>query len=167
MDSTGFSSSVSLAKVGAKDREAYITKKNGDVVGSGFSIPKGDFSRFLGMKPPTMAETAGNVSGFRAIEVALQKNFNTLGRSAVKNGSKYRSIGGALGAFENEPGREIDGVKNGLDAMQDSVELGHAMGMQYLEMQYKFGLASNNFGCISNMMKARYETVKKSLDGVR
>jgi len=41
------------------------------------------------------------------------------------------------------------------------------MGMQYLEMQYKFQIASTNYGAISNMMKARYETVKKSLDGVR
>jgi hypothetical protein len=165
MEATGFS--TSLAKESAKERKAYITTKKGDVVGSGFSVPKGDFARFLGMKAPTPGETAGNVAGFRAIEVALQKQFNQLGRGAVKNGSKYRSIGGALGAFDNEPGREMDAAKNGLDAMKDSVEMGHAMGMQYLEMQYKFQVASTNYGAISNMMKARYETVKKSLDGVR
>jgi hypothetical protein len=161
------SSSVSLSKASAKERATYITKKNGDVVSSGYSVPKGDFARFLGMRPPTAAETGGAVSGFRAVEVALQKNFNALGRSAVKNGSKYRSVPGALGAFDNEPGREADGVANALDAMKDSVEVGHAMGMQYLEMQYKFEYASRSFGTISNMMKARYESVKKSLDGVR
>ncbi|MEZ0315055.1 MAG: hypothetical protein ACAI38_25065 [Myxococcota bacterium] len=165
MEASSFS--TSLAKASAEDRKVYITKKNGDVVGKGFSVPKGDFSRFLGMKAPTPQETAGNVAGFRAIEVALQKQFNQVGRSAVKNGSKYTSIGGALGAFDNEPGREFDAAANGLDAMKDSVELGHAMGMQYLEMQYKFQVASTNYGAISNMMKARYETVKKSLDGVR
>lgn len=165
MEATGFSNS--LAKSSAKDRKTYLTTTKGDVVGSGYSVPKGDFARFLGMKPPTPQEAGGGVAGFRAIEVALQKQFNQLGRSAVKNGSKYRSVGGALGAFDNEPGREIDAAANGLDAMKDSVEMGHAMGMQYLEMQYKFQLASTNYGAISNMMKARYETVKKSLDGVR
>ena len=165
MEATGFS--TSLAKASAQDRKVYITKKNGDVVGQGVTIPKGDFSRFLGMKPPTAQEAAGNVAGFRAIEVALQKQFNQLGPNAVKNGAKYRNIAGSLGAFDNEPGREFDAAQNGLDAMKNSVEMGHAMGMQYLEMQYKFQLASTNYGAISNMMKARYETVKKSLDGVR
>ncbi len=78
------------------------------------------------------------------------------------------SITSALGAFDGEPGREDETPpSNGLDAMTNSVEMGSAMGMQYLEMQYKFQLASTNYGAISNMMKARYETVKKSLDGVR
>ncbi|MBC7793760.1 MAG: hypothetical protein H7Z43_08630, partial [Clostridia bacterium] len=81
-----------------------------------------------------------------------------------------------------EPGREGDAVANGIDAlknsvessnangldeMKNSVELSHSMGIQYLEMQYKFQLASTNYGAISNMMKARSETIKKSLDGVR
>ncbi len=165
MEATGFSNS--LAKASAEDRKVYITKKNGDVVGKGFSVPKGDFSRFLGMKPPSPAEQQGQVAGFRAIEVALQKQFNQLGRSSVKKGFGYINIGASMSAFDNEPGREMDAAANGLDAMRDSVELGHAMGMQYLEMQYKFQLAGTNYGAISNMMKARYETVKKSLDGVR
>ena len=165
MEATSFS--TSLAKASAEDRKAYVTKKNGDVVGKGFSVPKGDFSRFLGMKPPSPAEQGGQVAGFRAIEVALQKQFNQLGRNSVKRGADYTNIGGALGAFDNEPGREMDAAQNGLDAMKNSVEMGHAMGMQYLEMQYKFQLAGTNYGAISNMMKARYETVKKSLDGVR
>jgi hypothetical protein len=167
MDASGFSSSVSLSKSSAAERKTYLTTTKGDVVGSGYAIPKGDFARFLGMKPPTPAESEGKVAGFRAIEVALQKQFNQLGPRAVKNGSGYRSVGSAIGAFDGEPGRELDAAANGLDAMKNSVELGHSMGMQYLEMQYKFQLASTNYGAISNMMKARYETVKKSLDGVR
>ena len=45
--------------------------------------------------------------------------------------------------------------------------LGQAMGMRYLEMQYKFQLAGEQFGTLSNLMKTRSEAVKKSINEVR
>ena len=157
------------ARSKVKQPNAWIRNKNGDIIGSGFKMPKGDFGHFLGWKPESRAERSGEkkVSGARALEIAIHKQINELGNSAVKNGDMYRNMYISWGKFSNEPGREKDMLQSGMDAIKESVELGHSMGMRYLEMQYKFQLAFKNFGSISNLMKTRHEAVKKSISEVR
>ena len=58
-------------------------------------------------------------------------------------------------------------VKDGLDSIRGSVELNKASNMYYLEMQYKFMLASRNFGVISNLMKVRSESTKKAINEIK
>jgi hypothetical protein len=54
-----------------------------------------------------------------------------------------------------------------MDSIQQSVELNNASNMHYLEMQYKFQWASKSFGVISNLMKVRHDSTKKSINEVR
>ena len=166
MDATG--NLIPVSKLQQK-RSGWVKNKKGDAIGSGFLMPKGDFAAFLGWKPETEAEKSGKkpVSGSRAIEIAIRKQIDTLGKQATRNGELYRNMYISHGRFENEPGRERDLVESGLDSIKESVELGHAMGIRYLEMQYKFQLAFKNFGTISNLMKTRHESVKKSISEVR
>jgi hypothetical protein len=149
------------------DRARYLTTKNGDVVGSGYSVPKGDFARFLGYKPPTDKENQGDVSGNRILEVALQKQFKELGKGTTKTGSGYLNLWVASGRHETGPGHEKDAVAANIDAMNQSLEVGQATNMRYLEMQYKFQYMSMSFGTISNLMKARNDSVKKSINEVK
>lgn len=152
-----------------KQRSVGIRERDGTIRGGNFSIPQGDFARFLGWKAPTDKEKSGQkkMSGGRTLEVAIQKQLNELGKGAMQRGMAYRNQYISWGRFSNEPGREKDMIKSGLDAVNESVELGHAMGIRYLEMQYKFQLASKNFGSISNLMKARHESIKKAVNDVR
>ncbi len=152
-----------------KERSIGLRERDGTIRGGNFSIPQGDFSRFLGWKTPTAEEKSGRkkMSGARTLEVALQKQMNELGKGAMQRGMAYRNMYISWGRFSNEPGRQKDLIKSGLDAVNESVELGHAMGIRYLEMQYKFQLASKNFGSISNLMKARHESIKKAINDVR
>ncbi|MBI5510875.1 MAG: hypothetical protein HY903_19110 [Deltaproteobacteria bacterium] len=149
------------------DRSYYIRNKQGDVVGHGYKVPKGDFSRFLGFKEPTEKEKQGETSGARTIEVAIQKQFNQLGEATTKSGSGALNLWVASGRFEQRPGQEKEAIAANMDALKESVEMGHASGMQYLEMQYKFQYLSMSFGTISNLMKARNDSVKKAINEVR
>jgi len=151
----------------ATERAYYAKNVDGDIRGSGFQIPKGDFGTFLGFKKPNERELQGDVSGSRAIEVAVHKQMNDLGKASMKNGQAYTNLWIASGRYEKQPGREGDAIKAGMDSMNESVELGHAMGMRYLEMQYKFQWASMSFGTVSNLMKARNDSVKKAINEVR
>ena len=151
------------------DRKVWVKKKNGDLEGWRFNIPKGDFARFLGYKPPTADEKSGKkqVSANRVLEVALQKSFNKLGPQALQRGSAYTNMYIAYGAHSNKPGRAKDAIRDGLDSIKASVELNKASNVFYLEMQYKFQLANKNFGTISNLMKVRHESTKKAINEVR
>lgn len=154
----------------SQERSIGIKDKQGDLRGPHFNIPKGDFAHFLGMQKPTDQELAGQaaMSGARTIEVALHKQFNELGAQALKRGNEYRNIPIALGARANRPGEQAPNVvKDGLDAMQASVEKSSALNMRYLEMQYKFQEASNQYGTLSNLMKVRHESVKKTMSEVK
>ena len=153
----------------SKDRQVWIKKKNGDLVGGNFVVPKGDFSRFLGYAKPSAAEQKGEskVSPERVIEMALQREFNTLGKKAMQRGMAYRNMYISMGKYANQPGREQDMLKDGMDAIGQSVELNRASNMYYLEMQYKFQWASKSFGVISNLMKVRHESTKKAVNEVR
>lgn len=151
-----------------RERAIGVRGRDGTIYGGNFTIPKGDFTRFLGWKKPTEAEKSGqaNMSGARTLEVAIQKKMQNLGKGAMQRGMGYRNMYISWGRFTNEPGREKDMIKSGLDAIDQSLEVGHAMGIRYLEMQYKFHLASKNFGAISNLMKCRHDSIKKSINDV-
>jgi hypothetical protein len=150
-----------------RNRVVNLRNRRGDVVGGDHYIPKGDFARFLGFKPETEQEKKGNVEGWRTVEIAIQKEMNKLGRSAVEHGAAYRNLFIANGRFENEPGRERDMLASGLDSIKESLEIGQSTSMRYLEMQYKFQLAGINFGTISNLMKTRNDTIKKAVNEVK
>ena len=153
----------------ATNRQVWLRKKNGDVVGSNFTVPKGDFARFLGYKAPTKEEESGkqHVSAERVLEIAMQRSVQELGAKAMQRGSAYRNLFVSHAKYENQPGREKDMLQDGLDAVQQSVELNKASNMAYLEMQYKFHWASKSFGVVSNLMKVRNEATKKAINEVR
>lgn len=175
-----------------QEREYYLRNKDGDKVGGNFTIPKGDFSHFLGYKPATKAEKSGDEqpSGSRVIELALQKEMNSLGEGAAKHGMEFRNWYAAWGGYENQPGREKDLIKSGIDAFNNSMEkdsdlnltksstMGNSnyfeqlekyqkssseTNVRYLEMQYKFDQASKSHGMISNLMKVRHEAISRAI----
>ncbi|HET6346909.1 MAG TPA: hypothetical protein VFH51_18385 [Myxococcota bacterium] len=121
---SGGGSSASVAEKTQAQRSAYITDKNGDAVGNNWVVPKADFGKFLGYKAPTAEEQTGKapVSGQRVMELALQKEMQDLGLGAAKHGNEYRNMYVASGRFDNQPGREKDMVKNGLDAVRQGQE---------------------------------------------
>jgi hypothetical protein len=153
----------------AENRQVHLRAKNGDLIGSNYRIPKGDFAHFLGFKAPTDGEESGKekVTADRVLEMALHKEFNELGSKAMSRGSAYRNMYVSHEYFTNKPGRERDMLKDNMDSIQQSVELNKASNMYYLEMQYKFMLASKNFGVISNLMKVRNESTKKAINEVK
>jgi hypothetical protein len=149
------------------ERSSYLKATNGDAIGSGFHVPKGDFARFLGYKPPTDKEAQGDVTGGRVLEVALQKQFNEVGQATAKTGHSYNNLWIASGRYEKVPGQEKAAIAANMDAMNQSLEVGQATNMRYLEMQYKFQYMSRSFGTISNLMKARNDSVKKAINEVK
>ncbi len=149
-------------------RQVWLKRKNGDLVGGNYRIPKGDFGRFLGYRAPSSAEQSGKkVSANRVLEVAMQKSFRELGAKAMQRGAAYRNLYVAAGRRSSRPGSEGSALAEGMDAIQQSLEVNKASNMQYLEMQYKFQWASKSFGVISNIMKTRHESTKKSISEVR
>lgn len=155
--------------LGQKKRTVHLKGKSGNLYGGNYTIPKGDFARFLGWKPETEAEASGEqkAQGWRALQVAIQREMNQVGESAMQRGSAYRNLYMAWGKHTQHPGREKDLVNEGLNAMEQSVEKSHNLNMRYLEMQYKFQLAGKNFGTVSNLMKVRHESVKKAMNDVK
>lgn len=119
-------SDAHVAEKTAEERKSYIKNKEGDLVGNNYTIPKADFAGFLGYKPASKAELAGQVpvTGRRAIEVALQKSFSEIGEGAAKRGNTYRNMYVANGRFQNEPGREKDMIKDGFDSIHTSFKGG-------------------------------------------
>jgi hypothetical protein len=150
-------------------RQVHIKDKNGDLVGSNYRIPKGDFAHVLGLRAPTEREDSGKeyVSPDRVLEMALHKEFNKLGEGATARGNVYRNMYVSSYPYEQKPGQEHMVVKEQMDSIQKSVEMNGASNMWYLEMQYKFLMASKNFSTISNLMKVRSDTTKKAISEVR
>lgn len=164
----GNAQAIAYSPATAQKRQVWIRQKNGDIVGGNYRIPKGDFSRFLGYRPASGQENAGKkVSANRVLELAMQKSFQKLGTEAMQRGSAYRNMYVAMGRRANRPGSEGSVMRDNVDAVGQSLELNRASNMQYLEMQYKFQWASKSFGVISNLMKARHESTKKSISEVR
>ena len=175
-----------------------FTYKNeaGDLVSGNSETPNGDFSRFLGFKPPTAEELAGkgSPSSQRVIELALQRAFNEVGGGAMKTGMLARNQYISHGPYENMPGRAQDMVKDGLDSVKEAQQgseplrpgafgasgAGEYMkimqeyhvkssddNMRYLEMQYKFLYASKSHGTISTLMKVRHEATRSAIRDVK
>jgi len=123
-------SDARVAEKTAEARTSYIKTKQGDLIGNNYTIPKADFSAFLGYKPASQAELTGKepVTGRRALEVALQKSFQELGPGAAERGNTYRNMYVANGRFQNEPGREKDMIKDGLDSIKAGPDAGSTQG---------------------------------------
>jgi hypothetical protein len=160
---------ISFDPARADNRAAHIKLKSGELVGANYRVPNGDFARVLGLKAPTSDEESGRspVTADRVLEMALHKQFNELAPGAMARGAALRNMYISPYPYEQRPGREKDMLKDGLDAIQSSVELNRASNMYYLEMQYKFEMASKNFGMISNLMKVRNDSTKKAISEVR
>lgn len=118
-------SGAQVAEKTAQARTSYIKNKEGDAVGNNYTVPKADFAAFLGYKPPTPDELSGKapVTGHRAIEVAIQKSMGELGEGAAERGNTYRNMYVANGRYQNEPGREKEMIKDGLDSIQSGAEM--------------------------------------------
>jgi hypothetical protein len=146
-----------------------ITDKKGDLKTAHNTIPKGDFSHFLGYKKPTQQELSGQtkLSGSRTIQVALQQEFKKVGKGAMERGNQYRNlyVSHSNVAKTKGPGQAM--VKDGLHSITQATETNAALNMRYLEVQYKFQLANRNFSAISNVMKVRHESIKKSMSDIR
>ena len=170
---SALATSFSIQDFAAQQKRGHIKTKNGDAIGPNFTTPKSDFSRFLGMKAPTKEELSGEkkVDGWRAIEIALQKDFQKVGESTAKDGQDLFAAMGTMSAYENpKPGtgdRTIDMLKDGMHAMTETMEMSQQQNVKYLEMQYKFQWQSTSYGTISNLMKARSDSIKKCINEVR
>jgi len=147
-------------------RKSLTKNKKGDKIGGDFNVPDGNFSRFLGYKKQQQGEKRGKMSGGRVLELAVQKAFDKLGPKASANGSRYRNMYISMGARKNS-GRSGDSVKELQDSVQSAFELNKSSNMAYLEMQYKFQNNSRSFSVISNLMKTRNESTKKSISEIR
>lgn len=168
MNATGTTLTVEQLIGNRKDRTATLKGKSGNLYGGNFTSPKGDFARFLGYKPESEDEKNGaKMSATRTLEVAIQKEMKVVGEGAAERGMAYRNLYIAPGRYSNEMGRGKDMINDGLEAVNQSVERGAELNMRYLEMQYKFHLAGKNFSVVSNLMKVRHESVKKSMNDVR
>lgn len=117
-------SEAHVAEKTAEARTSYIKTTQGDLVGNNYTIPKADFSAFLGYKPASQAELQGKapVPGHRAIEVALQKSLGDIGEGAAERGNTYRNMYVANGRFQNEPGREKEMIKDGFDSIKHGAD---------------------------------------------
>ena len=176
-------------------RTAYLRDADGNLVGNNWTVPKGDFAHFLGYADATPNELAGQtpVSSRRVLELVLRKQFQQIGEGAAQNGNRYRNMSVATGRFDNEPGRENDMIKNGIDAIQQGSEpntaheemgrlgsMGSAQYLEmlqkyseasrndntrYLEMQYKFNNLSRQTETISNLLKVRSDAVSRTVRG--
>ncbi len=175
-------SDAHVAEKTAETRKSYIKNKEGDLVGNNYTIPKADFAGFLGYKPASKAELTGDqpVTGHRAIEVALQKSFNEIGDGAAERGNTYRNMYVANGRFQNEPGREKDMIKDGLDSIKagpdatstqgkPDIKAGHTMlsdsAKQYFARMDASQAKSHNDNVRYLEMQYKFQEISKQ-DGV-
>ena len=165
----GTATAIPFKPATSKDRQVFIRKNNGDLAGSNWVVPKGDFAHFLGYRKASKEELSGDkqVTGERVLELVMRKQFQKLGPKAMQRGEMYRNMYISHGAYASQPGREGDMIKDGIDSIKSSVEMNNKSNMFYLEMQYKFQWASKSFGTISNLMRTRNEATKKAINEVR
>lgn len=196
---SAFSSKANQTDLANNRRNAwYKDKKTGDAVGSNFLVPKENFAHFLGWDKETAAEKSGEkkVDSERAIEIAVQAQMEELGDRSSQRTTMFRNMYISWHNYADKPGRERDLVKDGGDAVSESMEFREshvptgALGSngstnnymqvmkdyqkesrednyRYLEMQYKFEFASKSVGVVSNLIKVRHEAVKRSMQDIK
>lgn len=197
---SGSGSNNSGARVGennAKQRQDYLTDAKGAAIGGNYTVDgaggKPDFSKFMGIKPPTADELNGTVKtdGRRALELAMSKEIQELGMKSAKSGNAARNQFVAGGQFSNQPGHDKHVIADMRDAINQSVDKGsmeskiqmgsgteqyfarvenmqkasHNDNVKYLEMQYKFQEISKQDSTISNLMKTRHDAVSRTIRG--
>lgn len=155
------------------------TQPTRDVKGKNFRIPKGDFAHFLGWeetKASRAPKSNAGPSGADTLTAAMQKlqqqvrdKFQKLGKGAVERADKLDNVGKAAGdvVFNKGEGSAAQKTQDALAVTRETLEMGHKAGLRYLELQYKFKMASRNTSVISNIMKRRNEAVKKSYNQIR
>ncbi len=149
-----------------EQRAGSEVKRGNDIEGPGFRVPGGDFARVLGIKPQDGPRQKGErMEGARVIEGALHRQFNQVGMGALNRYEAYRNLSKTVDGMRARSDDQF--ADQSLQAMKESVELGAEANMRYLEMQYQFQFMSQNHSCLSNLMKARHESVKKSLSEIR
>ena len=143
-------------------------RHDGDIAGDGFRVPNGDFARVLGIRPHEglpQRNADERVAGWRVIEDALHQQLNHVGMGSLRRYEAYRNLSKSVETMRGRGGEQFADAS--LEAMKESVELGAEANMRYLEMQYQFQFMSQNHSCVSNLMKARYDSVKKSINEIR
>lgn len=187
-------SRTDASETATQNARTYVYRlQNGDLIGGNYVIPRGDFAAFLGYAPPTKAESSGNrpVSGSRVIELALQREFETIGRRSTVSGQSHRNQVISWRGLTSEPGRERDMLRVFEDAVSEGWEkrtdklapagLGEISSarymtmleeyhrrsrqdnMRYLEMQYKIRFSTLSHSTVSNLMKVRHDATVRAI----
>ncbi len=126
-----------------------------------------DFQRVLkqgGDGPGAAAQATERVAGWKTLEAALQRTASGQERSSLSRFAAYNDVTKAVGAMKGRIRRGGDAT---MDAMADSMEMNAEQNMRYLELQQKMQEESINHECLSNLMKARAESVKNSLSAIQ
>jgi glycerol-3-phosphate dehydrogenase len=104
------------------------------------------------------------VTGWKTLEAALQKTASGETRSALSRFAGYQDVTKTLASMKSRNRRSGDVT---MDAMQDSMEMNVQQNMRYLELQQRMQEESIGHECLSNLMKARAESVKNSLSAIQ
>jgi hypothetical protein len=148
-------SDARVADKTADKRTSYIKNKDGDAVGNNYLVPKSDFANFMGKAPagPGAGQAGHAPTGRSVIEMALQRELRELGEGAAKRGNTYRNLFVANGRYQNEPGREKDMIKDGLDSIKAGPD------MNSTQKKNSSSAASNNL--LSGAQKQYFAKVEE------
>lgn len=148
--------------------DTRVTRAN-DIAGRELTVPgaNGEFAKVLGPRPVNMAQKNANdrATGWRVLENALSKQFAGVSTSQLRRYDAYRSLQ-----------KTVDGMKAAKDdpysdavlqATREQFEANVESNMKYLELQHKMQQMNTQFSCLSNLMKARHDSVKNSVSEIK
>jgi hypothetical protein len=158
-----------MSTIDTRTNQSQVTRDN-NVGQSGTSGRAGsteNFSRMLNKQTnaPGAAQQANErVAGWKTVEAALQRTAQGQERSSLSRFAAYQDVTKTLGSMRSRNKRSGD---VSMDAMQDGMELNAEQNMRYLELQQRMQEETIAHECLSNLMKARAESVKNSLSAIQ
>ena len=167
----GGATTVSAQQFKAERRAADL-QRDEKPKGRKFQIPGNDFSRFLGWDKQGRGEGKNSFSprGSAVLERSIKGAFQQLGKNAVdRRGKQYEAMGDKIGhtTFKATPQNFGRSAGDSMASVKETMEMGQAGAMKYLELQYKLQFGSRSTGIISNLMKKRSETIKAAIGAIR
>lgn len=135
---------------------------------SGATKGTGEFGRMVN-RPVNMAQRNAQerATGWKVLESAMHKQYATVGmKTSLNRYESYRTLQ-----------KTVDGMKKSgwdqqindpvLQGTRDQFAMNSESNMKYLELQQKFQDESRQHTALSNLMKARHDSTKASINEIK
>lgn len=159
-----------MSPIDTRSPQSQVVRERSDAAQGGSTSRTGSaesFSRMLDRRPqaPTSQQVAGErVAGWKTLQAAQQRTLDSRSNSSLNRYAAYQDVTKTLGSMKGKLKKTGDAT---LDTMKDSMEMNAEQNMRYLELQQRMQEENIAHDCVSNLMKARAESVKNSINTIQ